>query len=158
RFDRLPAEFVPGIVFRSRNGLQPTTSPDGKMICQPSERVGLGGASRSKDYSFNAVVLRELQTGKILHTLTGHSADIVAMAFSPAARRLATASFDRTLKLGDTQTGRDLFTLRGHTGGLRSFAFSPDGNQIVSGGIDFTARVWNATPLPSKVIAEHDAR
>jgi WD40 repeat protein len=41
---------------------------------------------------------------------------------------------------------------------LRSFAFSPDGNLIVSGGIDFTARVWNATPLPSKVIAEHDAR
>jgi tetratricopeptide (TPR) repeat protein len=41
---------------------------------------------------------------------------------------------------------------------LTILAFSPDGNRIVSGGFDQTARVWEATPLPSNVIAEHDAR
>jgi tetratricopeptide (TPR) repeat protein len=80
------------------------------------------------------------------------------MAFSPDGRRLATASYDRTVKLWDMQTGRDVFTLVGHTAGVVSVAFSPDGNQIVTGGIDFTARVWNATPLASNLTAEHDAR
>jgi tetratricopeptide (TPR) repeat protein len=55
-------------------------------------------------------------------------------------------------------TGQDVLTLRGHTTGVISLAFSPDGDRLASGGFDHTARVWNATPLPSKMLAEHDAR
>ena len=94
----------------------------------------------------------------VLQTLIGHTAEVVGIAFSPDGRRIATASFDRTIKLWDTATGSEVFTLRGHTAGLLVLAFSPDGRRIVSGGIDSTARVWDATPLPADVLLAHESR
>jgi WD40 repeat protein len=160
-FESLPADYVRGPLgflerFYSRH--PDVTSPDGKLIAKSGDLTREGFGSRSKDYTYSSVVVRETETGKVLHTLTGHSADVTSLAFSPDARRLATASFDRTVKLWDMQTGQEVFTLIGHTSGVVVVAFSPDGNQIVSGGIDQTARVWNATPLASGVTAEHDAR
>jgi WD40 repeat protein len=162
KFEALPADFVPGSRERdyvSGSGWQQltVTRPDGNVVAQVGSASG-GEASRSKEYSSSAVVIREMASGRVIHTLTGHSAEVVSLTFSPDGRRLATASFDRTIKLWDVQTGQDVFTLRGHTAGLVCLAFSPDGNEIVSGGFDGTARVWNATPLPSNVIAQHDAR
>jgi tetratricopeptide (TPR) repeat protein len=152
--ETLPSEFVPGSHYLQDS----VTSPDGKLAALTTVQNERGGASRSKEYSGSTVVIRELASAKVVQTLTGHSAEVVSLAFSPDGRRLATASFDRTIKLWDTQTGQDVFTLRGHTSGVVSVAFSPNGDQIVSGGIDSTARVWDATPLPSKAIAEHDIR
>jgi tetratricopeptide (TPR) repeat protein len=131
-------------------------NPDDKPIAQDFSQASL--ASRSKEYAFSAVVLRETTSGQVLHTLTGHSADVVAVAFSPDSRRLATVSGDRTVKLWDTATGRDVLTLRGHTAGVLCLSFSPDGNLIATGSYDNTARIWNGTPLPAEVIADHDAR
>ena len=151
-FEKLPDEFMPGSGYYKRQPRAPTASSS------RSRAMPAWHASRSREYSISSVVVREKASGEIVHTLTGHSADVVSVVFSPDSRRLATASFDRTMKLWDMQTGQDVFTLRGHTAGVVSLAFSPDGNQIVTGRIDSTARVWNATPLASNVIAEHDAR
>jgi tetratricopeptide (TPR) repeat protein len=102
------------------------------------------------------VTLREASSDQTIHVLVGHTADVTCAAFTPDGRRLATASFDRTIKLWDVATGRDVFTLRGHTAGVVSVAFSPDGQRLVSGGIDATARVWDATPMLPETLAELD--
>jgi tetratricopeptide (TPR) repeat protein len=145
-------EYLPPSSFPNWARPQPVTSPDGKLLA----RVGAGESSRpmtnrSKEYANNSVVVLDAATGLVLHSLIGHTAEVVGLAFSPDGRRIATASFDRTLKLWDTATGREVFTLRGPTGWL-ALAFSPDGRRIVSGGIDYTARVWDATPLPAEVL------
>jgi Flp pilus assembly protein TadD len=155
---KLGDEYLPPSSFPSWVPPRPVTSPDGKLIARVWD--GAGGtpmANRSKEYAKSSVEVLDAATSLALHTLIGHTAEVVGIAFSPDGRRIATASFDRTIKLWDTATGREVFTLRGHTAGLLMLAFSPDGRRIVSGGIDFTARVWDATPLPADVLRAQDA-
>jgi WD40 repeat protein len=152
--------FVAGtsIIGKLNRGEGTIRSPDGRLVAHLSSKGGNGDATRSREYEVSSVVIRDASSGRVLQTLLGHTADITCAAFSPDGRRLATASFDRTIKLWDTATGRDVLTLRGHTAGVVALAFSPDGNRIASGGIDQTARVWNATPLSTEALRADDDR
>ena len=65
-------------------------------------------------------------------TLKGQSSTVYGVAFSPDGTRLATANWDRTVKVWDAATGQEELTLEGHTGSVISVAFSPDGAWIAS--------------------------
>jgi WD40 repeat protein len=56
--------------------------------------------------------------------------------------RLATASWDQTVRLWDATTGAQTKLYRGHTDEVKSVAFSPDGLRLVSGAKDQTIMVW----------------
>jgi dipeptidyl aminopeptidase/acylaminoacyl peptidase len=85
--------------------------------------------------------------------LKGHEGQIYSATFSPDARRIVTASEDKTARIWDVTTGQSISEpLKGHDGGVTSAAFSPDGRRIVTASEDKTARVWDAAT--SQMIGE----
>ena len=94
-------------------------------------------------------------------TLTGHSASVSAVAFSPDGKTLATGSFDNTVKLWDTSSC--IATLEGHLASVSAVAFSPDGRTLATSSLDSTVKLWDigsgkeletlGQPQPVRVVA-----
>ncbi|EKX49662.1 hypothetical protein GUITHDRAFT_59617, partial [Guillardia theta CCMP2712] len=71
-----------------------------------------------------------------------HVQQVMSLAFSSDGLRLASASYDRTVKVWDLQQGSVTHTLTGHADRVTSVAFLPGGGEIVSGSYDRTIRRW----------------
>ncbi|BBD66908.1 protein kinase [Nostoc commune NIES-4072] len=104
-------------------------SPDGYTL-----------ASASDDKN---IKLWDLNTKKVLASLSGHSQAVKSVAFSPDGKILATASDDKTIKLWQVETLEEICTLLGHAHAVKSVAFSPDGQILASGSWDKTIKLWD---------------
>uniref|UniRef100_A0A673A9Y8 Notchless protein homolog 1 n=1 Tax=Sphaeramia orbicularis TaxID=375764 RepID=A0A673A9Y8_9TELE len=80
---------------------------------------------------------------KPLARMTGHSALVNEVLFSPDTRLLASASFDKSIKIWDGRTGKYLMSLRGHVASVYQVAWSADSRLLVSGSSDSTLKVWD---------------
>ena len=103
--------------------------------------------------------LYDAQTDEALDLLTGHTAWVSSVSFSPDGNTLASGSYDATVRLWDANTGSPLHTLTGHnTGEVTSVSFSPDGNTLASASRDDTVRLWDATTgNPLRTLTGHTA-
>jgi WD40 repeat protein len=122
-----------------------TTSTN--MLAFHADGRWLAVCSNPSDRTTGEVRVFDATTGALVFALRGHTSKVVAVAFSPDGTRIATGSFDLTVKLWETETGQEVCTLRGHTAGVLSVAFSHDGQRIVTSGMDGLVKVWDATPL-----------
>jgi WD40 repeat protein len=95
----------------------------------------------------------EVETGRQLRRLDGHTAAIRYAAFTPDGRRILTCSgdshdgraalsgmFDVSIRLWDVETGKEMARLVGPTLGVRTLAMSADG-RMLAGGTD-SGEVW----------------
>jgi WD40 repeat protein len=86
----------------------------------------------------------------------GHTGEVWDAAISPDGHRLASASFDHTIKLWDVATGQIERTLRGHGARAYSVAFDKEGTRVVSASADKTAIIWDVTSgEPLQVLRGH---
>ncbi|KAH7922058.1 WD40 repeat-like protein [Leucogyrophana mollusca] len=77
-------------------------------------------------------------------TIEGHRGVVASVAFSPGGERVASGSWDGTIRVWNAETGEVVCgPLSGHENWVTSVAFSHDGRRIVSGSKDRTIRVWD---------------
>jgi WD40 repeat protein len=80
----------------------------------------------------NATKLWDVNTGKLIHTLTGHADEVKSVAFSPDGKTLASGSQDGTIKLWNVSTGKLFNTFTAQKEKVWSVAFNPDGKILAS--------------------------
>ena len=74
-----------------------------------------------------------------------HEDVIQDLAFSPDGKILASAGYDRLIKLQEVKSNRELRILKDHSDSVYGIAFSPDGKLLASAAADRTVKVWDVS-------------
>jgi len=128
---RVPINYLPGITQRCYRSWWPMVKTEEGVL---KLDVNIDGCY---NVSAKPVPSRELAT------LKSHRDRVLAVAFVPAGKLLASAGDDLTIKLWDTTNWREVASLTGHSQMIRAVAFSPDGQTLASGSEDRFVKLWD---------------
>lgn len=103
-------------------------SPDGKVLVAASN---------------GAIQIWEIESGNGLGTLTGHTEAVTGLTFNSHGTRLASSSYDRSVKLWDVSKKIEITTLD-HSDRVFAIKFAPDGFCLVTAGDMGTVKLWEA--------------
>lgn len=121
-----------------RTFTSPTPVQFSALAVDPSGEVVAAG---SKD-SFE-VFMWSVQTGKLLDVLTGHEGPISALAFSPTGNLLASASWDRSVRLWNVFGRSRAVEPLALSSDVLALAFRPDGHELVASTLDGQVAFWD---------------
>ena len=77
-------------------------------------------------------------------TLRGHSSWVTGVAFSSDGQRLASGSWDQTVRFWNVPTGQQLSTVGSKMKEVQALAFSRDGDWMATENSSNTVTLWNA--------------
>ncbi|MBC8875719.1 MAG: protein kinase [Planctomycetes bacterium] len=128
-----------------------TSRPITDMAVAPDERhlLTVGGELNVSGWAR----LHELDTGRLLKSLTGHQSTIDAVAFAPDGGHFATTARDGTAHIWDVTQDEAVLSLRGHGDGYRfvyDVAYSPNGKLMATCGEGGLVKCWN--PLSGALV------
>lgn len=90
-----------------------------------------------------SVRLYDLNTGRELRRLMGHTDAVRAIGVSRDGRIALTGGDDRTLRVWDLANGREMRRIPGHRARIASVGISPDGRLGASGDRNQSLRLWD---------------
>ena len=102
-----------------------------------------GGRVLARGMAIGRIYLAECATGRSLGYLDGHTAPVLAAAFSADARRLVTGSADGTARIWDLASMTEIHELKGHEAAVHQACFTPDESRVVTASADGTVRIWS---------------
>lgn len=145
--DRIAAAFMDGIVriwqVSTEKELLTMQKHDARInnvAWSPDGRYILASYNNEKDN----LVMWNAVTGEEILTFAGHQDGTFLMSWSPDSTRIASTSFDGTVKVWSAETGDNLLTFTGHKGRTFASAWSPDGAKIASTDWVGAAIIWDA--------------
>jgi WD40 repeat protein len=107
-------------------------SPDGNRLVVASGNPGERGIIRV--FAGNPLSLS--------HEFQAHADLIYDIAFSPDGKSIATASYDRLVRIWDCDSSREIRSLKDHSDAVYAVAFSPDGKLLATGSADRSVKIW----------------
>jgi serine/threonine protein kinase/WD40 repeat protein len=106
-------------------------SPDGRVLASSSGFEDLG------------IRIWDVDTGRLLVRLDGHSHFVCRLAFSKDGRRLISAACDQSIRIWDTGTWTEAKVLRGHRDPVNAVAISQTAHLIASASMNGDLMLWN---------------
>jgi WD40 repeat protein/serine/threonine protein kinase len=92
-----------------------------------------------------AVRLWDVESGRELNYLRGHSGEVYGVALAPDGRAAVSGGLDGTARLWDLETGHERHLPQAGGDRVWSVAFSPDGGHVAAGDRDGFVRLWDVS-------------
>lgn len=107
---------------------------DGTKLVIAAGIVGLRGVAE----------IRDVATGKVVQAFAGHHDLLYDAEVSPDEKTLATAGYDRSVKLWNVADGSLERSIDVHNGAVFDLAWHPSGKLFASASADETIKLWRA--------------
>jgi cell division cycle protein 20 (cofactor of APC complex) len=146
----------------SSGDIKELTSVDGDNYVSSVSWLPQGGSHIAIGMADNTVQLWDVQAGRQVRSLRGHSARVGALAWNNHV--LSTGSKDNTIMHHDVRIQQHVIgRMAHHTQEVCGLAWSPDGSYLASGANDNTlciqdfANIQNMDITPKHVLTDHQA-